>query len=388
MTDSLLKFLQKSNFEIIVAELRNKLLNSSNCQTVLGSGAFGKVTAPGVEKYAVVETNGKKIKVPVAVKESKELGDFIYTGVSDTRYITSTKGIAIEVLIFAHINKLWHAKVSPHLPLMIGYSACLSTMPDTIVTERHGLKDPVSIYDPVEIFYETPIWGKTEDLSKKYLNTLRQLLMYVFIREKDNKVKLPNGVNCDVTELLDYLTFSCIHTHSVLAKHGISTGDMHGNNIFIHWLSDDSYLGDENIKNTKYIFYKFGDKIVKMKTFGILVKFGDVGTFIVKSTDKLIISGDKYNIRENYNILNVMTLPKYSLYDVMITFRFETNLKYFNKMVLSTILNNYPYNEFGPWPFNVNLLKGLLDPIVILGKFDKYFVSKVDSDGKSLVVKL
>ena len=55
---------------------------------------------------------------------------------------------------------------------------------------------------------------------------------------------------------------------------------MHNENIFIHWLNDNYYLDDINIKNTKYIYYKFKNKIIKI--FRFLLKIGDVGYFIVK----------------------------------------------------------------------------------------------------------
>ena len=49
---------------------------------------------------------------------------------------------------------------------------------------------------------------------------------------------------------------------NLLQNHNIFVSDMHCSNIFIHWLNDESYLGNEKIGNIENIIYKIGKKSI------------------------------------------------------------------------------------------------------------------------------
>jgi hypothetical protein len=43
--------------------------------------------------------------------------------------------------------------------------------------------------------------------------------------------------------------------------------------------------------------------IIKIETFGFILKIGDVGTFIVKPKKNIILIGHAYNIEINYKVV-------------------------------------------------------------------------------------
>ena len=87
-----------------------------------------------------------------------------------------------------------------------------------------------------------------------------------------------------------------------LQKHNILLTDMHGGNVFIHWLNENSYMGNKNINNTKYIYYRHGNQYLKIKTHGLLLKIGDTGTFRINPKSHVYIVGMGSNIKKTYGI--------------------------------------------------------------------------------------
>ncbi len=123
----IVQFIKKSDFETIKGELLNKIYNNSYCTEKLGEGYFGKVYSPVIGKQEKVETNGKTISLPIVVKEIQDprnTEDIFIEQINKKIYIYSPNNITMEAIILSYTNKLWHKKLSPHLPFMIGYSCC------------------------------------------------------------------------------------------------------------------------------------------------------------------------------------------------------------------------------------------------------------------------
>lgn len=375
------------DFEEIKKSLYITLSSNTYCPKILGAGAFGTVTVSTINDSMEIEINGKKIKLPVAIKKSKEPGNILFDSSNTINYIYSNKGIALEVIIFKFINELWLKKISPHLPYMVGYSCCgekPNVLPDTIITERHGLDYDVDIEKGVKIFSQGPLWNNLRN-NNVSLSTFQQLTNFMYLQENDNKVTFPNGITCNVTKFLDYFAISFLHTCYTLMKHNIYPSDLHGKNIFIHWLNDNSHVGDINIKNTKYIYYKFEDKIIKIKTYGIIIKFGDVGTFTMKVNDNLIIAGDKHDVVKNEDILKVVMTEKYNIGEALLLFYYVISNKLSKKTIMSEILANYPYNEQPNGHTKQSIIDDYLSISEILNKYEKYFVSEAINDKQSLI---
>ena len=86
----------------------------------------------------------------------------------------------------------------------------------------------------------------------------------------------------------------------LLVENNIYQSDMYPANIFIHWLNDNSFYGDKNIKNLEYITYKISSKYYKIKTYGFIMILGDTGTFNIKIKKDVILIGQAPDIVRDY----------------------------------------------------------------------------------------
>ena len=121
---------------------------------------------------------------------------------------------------------------------------------------------------------------------------------------------------------------------------------MHSSNIFIHWLDDLSYYDKTNIKNTKEIYYKVGNKYYKIKTFGFVIILGDTGTFILDVKKDVIIAGQIYDIKNNYKLISKRMTSNHTAFDFIYNnYNFLTNNE-FSKTIACKILNTEPYCSY------------------------------------------
>ena len=386
---NIIKFLKKAKISDIQKYLREYLFNNKYCVKILGEGAFGKVYVPTINEYQKVETNKTTIELPIVVKEikkkdispdnqndshKKEIFDLII--INKKLYIYGNMSITPEVLILLFNNELWHQKKSPHLPLLIGYSSCGSDNINILMTERHGLKENIS--QKINTFDEGKLWhsknNQKTNLFDSNLNTLKDLFYFVMINMKNNYVVLPNKIKCNIIELFDYICISYLHTHNLYQKHNIYISDMHMKNIFIHWLSNESYLGDSKIGNIECINYKVGKKIYGIKTFGFIIKTGDLGTSIVKVRKDVIIVGQGFHIEKNIDTINYLMNTNYNVYWFIRRLGRVLPLSIVNQLVLNEIMNSHPYDKLessvGTVPYKY--LDDFKSPIELLNYYHKY----------------
>jgi hypothetical protein len=389
INNDIITFIEKESIDVIKNSIFETFKSTLLCNKILGSGQMGTVYTTKISEFMPVKTSSNKIiKLPVVIKNTNKHGPIGTIMLEKKLYIYAYQNITLEAIILTYINKLWHKKLSPNLPFMIGSSCCDVDNPlsvSQIITEKHGLDQDIEI--DINYFYGGPIWGPWSPNSNKWtssLNTLYDLLRYINISEKiNNNITLPNGITCNIIKLLDYICISYIHTHNLLCNNNITPTDMHEGNIFIHWLNDNSYLDDINLKNIKYIYYKYKDKIIKIETFGFILKIGDVGTFIVKPKKNIILIGHAYNIEINYKLIKQMSNPNYSLINF---FRiFDHIQKYlYKEIILNKIFKKYPYNNL-TWYNNKDILKKLFKPTKILSFYKKYFVDNIDNENSLIV---
>ena len=394
----IVKFIKKEDLNTIQESLLKNMDNKTYCDKILGKGLLGEVSVPTVNnKMDITLKNDTKITIPVVIKKANSEGQINIKMIDNKLCIYANLDITLGAIILSYINKLWHKKLSPHLPFMIGYSCCENKeniRVNKIITERHGLNENVKF--DIEGFTDEEIWHgprpgriyKSPYVFDSEIGTLDSLCKYIFSKMKNGNVILPNGETCNVVELFDYLAISFIHTHQLLHKHNIIISDMHSNNIFIHWLNNDSYLGDTNISKVKYINYKFGDKILKIKTFGLLLKIGDVGTAIITPRKDVLILGQANDLDKNIKLVDQIIKPNYQIYWGMTTFKYMLPQHIYEKTIMSSILDNHPYNEIVNYlPMPYKLLDKFLDPNELLAKYDKYFVDKTSKSDDTLIVE-
>lgn len=378
----------------IQKNLLDKMSNNQYCDTILGEGMMGKVYSPKTCNRMKISVNGKKISMPIAIKVAKEKGEFGFNVIDNRLYFHAYKNITPEALILEYTNALWYSGYGLHLPLMIGYSMCKDDDKSekyvtNIITERHGLPDnkKVMLDDPNKLDLSGLFHKAKYSDSSSHLATLDDLLRYININCKNNILVLPNGIECDVITLIDSLTVSYLHTFHLLVQNKIIVGDSHSKNMFIHWLNKNSHSGEKNIKNLKQIIYKTNNKYIQIDTFGLILKFGDVGMSYVVQRDDFWICGQLVDIDKTYTKLktyikchneNIITFL--SLFSRMLPFNMIKDT------IIYKIFDTYPYDQFTNVHKKISIVNDLKSGEELLNTFfDKYVIDKpnkkkLDSD--------
>ena len=300
--DMILKFIKNSNKEKIKDELIKLIEYDEFCPVLLGEGIFGKVYIPGSNKTILFKLNNIVLELPIVIKESHKQREYeidLQLDIFENKlYISSGGSIITEMLILMFIKKLWYKTV--HLPLILGYTNCSNkNLVDKIITFKYGLDKDI-IIDLTNKVWQNYISDKAfPKLFKSSIATIFDLFQYIrFSKNKDNSIIFPNGIKCNnISKLYDYICISYLVTHYLLTKNNIFPYDLHESNIFIHWLNNNSYYNNENIKNIKYIIYKIGNKYYKIKTFGFIIIIGDTGLFNMIIKEDVILMGRAMNIK-------------------------------------------------------------------------------------------
>ena len=382
--NNIVDFIKKSSTNTIKTGLLNLLRNDKYCKKILGEGIMGSVYLTQISNTGTIVVGNKSITVPVVVKSAKNSDEIYFNVIKNILYIYAYRNITMEAIILSYTNDLWYKKKTPHLPLMIGYSACNSKYVNIILTERHGLDTAIKIekdkINTQDLFHPKAVKNNTS-----FINTLASLLKYIFSQRKEN-ITLPNGIKCNFAELFDYICISYIHTHNLLQENNIYLTDMHGENIFIHWLGENSYMGNKYIGDTKKITYKIKNKMFQIKTFGFIIKVGDVGSSIVRPKKNVIILGQGNNLEKNYVLLDFMLKKNFLVNNFIFSNKCRIPLYLFEQTVIYKIMNTYPYNNTS-WMNGLNEAQTslLLTPEKLLDFYSEYQVDKIDA--KSLVVE-
>ena len=386
---NIVNFINRSNFQTIKYNLLNLIYNQRRCEEILGEGVMGIVYTPTISKFEEIYIKDEIISLPIAVKKAKNSDDILIELIKKDLYIYSYKNLTIETIILAYVNELWYNKISPNVPLMIDYSSCYNDKNyiDKIINEKYGLDSSIEILltglDQSYLLHPY----KYGSIFSSNLNTLSELLHYIIFSDNDGKVKLPNNIVCDICELYDYITISFIHTYNLLIKHNIHVFDVHFNNIFIYWLSDKSYMGNQNIGDIETIIYKIKNKMYKIKTFGFLIKIGDFGASIVIPKKNIIILGQANNIRTNYKLVDELIKYNFGLTQFITNTRILP-INYLKNIVLYQILTLHPYNLLTHLMYNMSysILDKLLSPGELLNYFSMYEIKELKNNKTTLIV--
>ena len=381
--EDIINFLKSEDITKIKDNLYDLIQNKELCLKVLGEGAFGRVYVPEIGKNSKIKRNDKTIKVPIVIKESKNTDETkVVSGLDildGKLYISGYANITTEALILMFTNQLWNNTV--HLPYMVGYSTCSkSKLVDKIITVRHGLKDEIELDITGKFYNDGGLWRPNfkdnENTIRLTLNTVNDLLLYIYLNRKDNgDVTLPNEITCCISKLYDYICISYLATHWLLVNNNIFVSDMHSKNIFIHWLDDKSYLGN----NIKKIVYKVNGSLYEIETFGFVIILGDLGTSDIKITDNTILVGQGCDVPKNYKLLEQRMKPSYTADQFMDFTKRLLVLADYQKTMAYKLFNSKPYlNQLvstfvNPLGYNVDYLNKLKTGEEILEEFYKNY---------------
>jgi len=314
-------------------------------------------------------------------------------------YISGYGGLSTEAIILMFIKNL--RKKTVHLPLLLAYATCSKTnIIDRIYTLRYGLDNPIEINLSGKIYDEAPLWHKQteekqDEIFTSTLATIRDLLAYIYYsKNKDDTVLLPNNIKCNIDELFDYLCISFLATHHLLTENNIFPSDMHGRNLFIHWLDDNSYFNDKNIKDLKEIIYKIGNKYYKIKTFGFVLIFGDTGTFIMKIKKDIILIGQAPDIKNDYLKYDRRMRATHNNMDFIKPSSKFLTPRQFKKTIAYKIMNSEPYCNYPDYTshlvgHDISYLDSMKTTPELLDLFyDKYGVDKYEKKDDNILITI
>jgi len=405
--NEIVNFIKKSTKEKIKTKLLDMIQNTSYCPIVLGQGFGGKAYLPEIDRNFPYKFGNKTVNLPVVIKVDTDPTDtkrYFGVDILDNKlYISGYGGLTTEALILMLIKHLQNKTV--HLPLLLAYGTCSKNkIIDRIYTLRYGLDKPVEINLRGKIYDEDPLWHKQDienqdiennEIFKNTIATLGDLFTYIhYSKNKNDTVTLPNGIKCNVAELYDNICISFLATHHLLTENNIFPSDMHMSNLFIHWLNDNSYYNDENIKELKEIIYKIGNKYYKIKTFGFVLIFGDTGTFIIKIKKDIIMIGQAPDIKNDYLKYNRRMTETHNNMDL---FKYSSNFltpKQFRKTIAHKIMNIEPYNNYPVqnWKLlgtDISYLDSMKSTIELLNFFhDKYGVDKYEKNDNNILITI
>lgn len=395
--NEIVDFLTHSTKEEIILNLHNILIKDKVCDKSIGSGVIGQVILSGVGshveiKYPEITDNHqpiliKSVNIPVVSKESHYDSELLIEEINDSLFVYNYNGVNVEAMILYFVKSLIETKSSPHLPLILDHGKCMNSMSpvDKLVLEMHGLEEPISVDIPG--LYETPMWQvmtKSDPTLTLRMSTFDDLCTYAHLTMKNNNIILPYGIECNFIELIDYLSISFLITYDLLFKHNIYLLDMHPANIFIHWLNSNSYMNDKFIGNVKYIFYKVGKTYYKIKTFGLILKIGDMGASIVKPQDNVYLVGQCNNMERNHSIVRTLTETTKN-YEMINNLRHCLTNNILSKTVGGKISFSHPYDKLFWVNRSDEVTKDLLSTKNLLKYFDKYSTNTIDEDSDFLV---
>lgn len=355
-SSDIISFLKNEKIEVINKNLLKYLSNNKYCDKVVGEGYMGKVYRPGIPHTI----DGKE----VVVKKSKKEGEFHMKIINKELFIWCYQNSTIECVILEYITKL----KSYHLPKLLGYSTCSSQYVDTLVLEKYGMEEKEikvvkKYFDDQRIFFPGPL-EKSLVIYKSQFITLLDLLDYiVFFREGMN-IKLPNGNKCGIIDLLDSFYLAYLYTYQQLVDEGIIPIDMHYANIFLEW-SDTPKEFEYSYKGNKY----------RSKNYGVIIKLGDVGSFLFHPRKDVYLLGQGFEIDKQVELLKeTVSNPNYKV------LLFLDQIKLFpieiaEKTIAGKIMRTHPYNCTIPFVIDLEYKKDYLSAREMLTKyFKKYLV--------------
>ena len=324
----------------------------------LGEGAFGKIIVPHLDSHI---KNDYGHELPIIYKETKGNNESLKLY---KNYITGDNCLGTEVLILHEIKK--YEKDNPHLPLILGYI----TFNDGdniyikgIITERHGLLDPINLKNDI---YPFGLFIYRNIKTQTNITTVKQLFDCMFCYNMD-------VINCKPHKLVDYFCITYLCTYMSLKSKGITILDMHLDNIFIHWLGENSWMGDKSLKKVKHIVYVNKDFKLQIDTHGIILKMGDIGCSIYEGK-KYTVLGSSDNIENKEKEIKLIQDSKLCTLIFLDSWSVSIPFDVLKNTVLYRILTSHPLDKIPIWNSNVieKYYHEMMTPLQALQMYKKY----------------
>jgi hypothetical protein len=196
---------------------------------------------------------------------------------------------------------------------------------------------------------------------------------------------LPNKKNVHLPELVDNMCIFYLHTcHFLWEKYGLVLGDQSSNNVFVHWINENSRCGKKKLAKLKYINYDIGKhEYIQTKTNGIIFKIGDIGISVMSPQKNVMIVGNLSNLDNIDNVSKYKT-KCHCYWDFIFDVLRYVPSNVANATIISQIIQKYNISEkyvpfVGTNEKFINLMPSELD-ILNDNLYDKLKVKKIKND--------
>lgn len=390
--NDIIKLLKSGSADDIQNNLIPMLLKMSKyCNKVMGHGIFGKVIISEVGKTMPVTIGNDKFNISVVTKQKLENTSYCnFYKIKDTLLIAGDLSITTECIMLIFLSKYWYEGVNVHLPFMLGFGNCDNNPTEitNIILERCGLQNKIVID---KSNYVSSVFETLVPSSESHLETCYGLFEYI-VTNYDDKLncKLPNDQIVYVPELIDnFCIFFLFMTHVLWTSFKLTLEDQHLNNIFVHWVDDNSRCGKVSM-NVSHLYYEIEkNKYLKVNTHGIIFKIGDVGLSTMIPQENVILCGDiptKNNLDKLLTLKNKRKLYFSQLFQNLNMFPIEIlqHVKMHNY-----ILSNNQLKQMKPYTGFKQSIHDLipLELDVLKNVYDKYIVDKPKTTNSAFIME-
>lgn len=285
-----------------------------------------------------------------------------------------------ETIGLMYLSKMWYDELTPHVPYLIMPMTCnTENMIDHLLLEMNGLINPINsdrkrqmpgIYDQtVENTYLETVNALLKHISSNFIVENNKILCWIPNLQQPDLDEIAVEV-VDVIELIDSLTLSFLFTYEhVWREAKMILTDQYTQNVFIHWLSDGSHMGKRNIMNTKEIVYLVKNKKYKIRTNGIILKIGDVGSSVIKPKEDLMIIIDLNDKSSVQKAMYLERIPTYIEFIGDVYYHLPKVIA--EKTIVNQILTSKEFETYSTVAGGVNLDDP--HPIDLIEKYFKKF---------------
>jgi hypothetical protein len=221
-----------------------------------------------------------------------------------------------------------------------------------------------------------------------YMSNIHNLINYFkYNMQPDMSCILPNNIKIYIPEIIDNICIFYLHTCYILwKKYKIVLGDQHSENIFIHWINSKSICGKTDLSKLKYINYSIGNSsFIKIKTYGMIYKIGDVGYSIMNSQDNVMVVANLNDMNDvNIDLLLKYKTKCYSFWDFILNIIGDMPIHFLNETIIYKIIlkHNISQKHLNVYGTNNQYYNNMLSEINILND-DLYNVYKINSSDLS-----
>ena len=376
---------------------------SDYCDNVIGEGYYGRVILSSYGPNFSIYVGDELISISVVIKEAKFVNDIHIDKVNENLIIYCQDGVTCESIILFMLSKSWYKEENIHMPLLVAMSMCDQNNNGIshIVLERCGLKNKIDIKKTK--FFGSPSAALISGINNpmySFMTNIGSLIDYVtFNMEKNMMCTLPNQIKINIVELIDTICIFYLHTNDFIwKKYKLTLGDQSTNNIFIHWINENSRCGKKKLDKLENIYYDIGNKYIKTKSNGMIFKIGDVGMSVMNPQNNVILIG---NIAEKQYLENINAYKNKShfywdfIFDVI---RFIPT-KVMSSTIIYQIIKKYDISEkyipfvgvreeyINSMPSEIEILNDpLYDQLKIdQFKIDQFKIKNDDNEEKSFV---